>query len=167
MRKNNWFNRTFHSKEVEANQAEATKQTALYARREEILDWIKSASTFEQLLDLHKKVWNEGYQNANIAPCSYGMFRTKDIDLMKPEEVYLGGVWGLTTRNIPFWEARKEDKYGANGFGISPEVTLYDLIVGQYRNHLLSNIRAIAMNAKQMIDEYCDSGYEIFYQRSC
>lgn len=167
MRKNNWFNRTFHSKEVEANQAEATKQTALYARREEVLDWIKSASTFEQLLDLHKKVWNEGYQNANIAPCSYGMFRTKNIETMKPEEIYLGGVWGLTTRNIPFWEARKEDEYGANGFGISPEVKLYDLIVGQYRNHLLSNIRAIASNAKQMIDAYCNSGYEIFYQKPC
>ena len=167
MRKNNWFNRTFHSKEVEANQAEATKQTALYARREEILDWIRSATTLEQLLDLHKKVWKEGYQNANIGPCSYGIFRTENIETMKPEEVYPGGVWGLTTRNIPFWEARKEDKYGANGFGISPEVMLYDLIVKQYRNHLASNIRAIAMNAKQMIDEYCDLGYEIFYQISC
>lgn len=167
MKKNNWFNRTFHSKEVEANQAEATKQTALYARHEEMLEQIRSAITLGQLLDLHKKVWKEGYQNANIGPCSYGIFRTENIETMKPEDVYLGGILGLTTNNIPFWEARKEDKYGANGFGAYPETKLYDIIVKQYRSHLISNIHAIAKKAKQMIDEYCDSGYEIFYQKSC
>lgn len=167
MKKNNWFNRTLHSKEVEANQAEATKQTALYARRDEILEQIRSATTLEQLLNLHKKIWKEGYQNENIGPCCYGIFRTESIETMKPEDVYLGGIYGLITRNIPFWEARKEDEYGANGFGITPETKLYDLIVKQYRRHLVNNIHAIAEQARQMTEEYCDLGYKIFYQKSC
>lgn len=167
MRKNNWFNRTFHSKEVAASQAEATKQTALYARRYEVLEWINSATTLGQLLNIHRKVWNIGYQNENIGPCSYGIFRTENIDTMKLEDVYLGGIYGLFTNNIPFWEAHKEDEYGANGFGIAPETKLYDIIVKQYRCHLASNIRSIAVKAKHATDEYCDLGYEIFYQKSC
>lgn len=167
MRKNNWFNRTFHSKEVEANQAEATKQTALYARRYEVLKDIEAATTLEQLLALHQKVWSEGYQNANIGPCSYGMFRTENIETMRPEEVYLGGIWGLVTKSIPFWEARKEDDYGSNGFGIDPETKLYDIIMRQYRNHLKSNIISITADAKLLIDEYRSKNYKIFYQKSC
>lgn len=167
MRKNNWFNRTFHSKEVVANQAEATKQTALYTKRHEILKEIEAATTLEQLLDLHKKAWKEGYQNANIGPCSCGIFRTENIETMRPEEVYLGGIWGLFTKSIPFWEDFKEDYYGSNGFGIEPKTKLYDIIMRQYRRHLKSNISSIAANAKLLIDEYRDKNYEIFYQEPC
>lgn len=167
MIKDNWFNRIFHSKKVAANQAEATRLTALYARRNEILKEISHADTLEGLLRLHKKAWKQGYQNANIGPCSYGMFRTENIETMKPEEVFLGNIYGLFTKNIPFWEARKEDNYGVNGFGIKPETKLYNIIVEQYRKHLISNIRSIVMNAKDMIDKYCNMNYEIFYQGPC
>ena len=30
----------------------------------------------------------------------YGMFRTKDINLMTINEVYIGGIYGLNTRTI-------------------------------------------------------------------
>lgn len=167
MIKNNWFNRTFHAKQVAAYQADATRLTALYARRSEFLKEIAVADTLEKLLELHKKAWREGYRNENIGPCLYGMFRTKNIETMKPEEVFLGNIYGLFTKNIPFWEDRKEDNYGVNGFGIKPETKLYNIIVEQYRKHLISNIRSIAMNAKDMIDKYCDMDYEIFYQGPC
>lgn len=167
MIKDNWFNRIFHSKKVVANQTEATRLTALYARRNEILKEISHADTLEGLLRLHKKAWKQGYRNENIGPCSYGMFRTENIETMTPDEVYLGNVYGLFTKNISFWEDHKEDNYGSNGYGINPETKLYDIILRQYRLHLKHNINAIVMDAKEMIDEYCEKGYEIYFQGPC
>lgn len=59
---------------------------------------------------------------------------------MTPDQIYLGGIWGLFTHSIPFWE---EDKYGCNGFGIDENLSLYEMIVDQYRKLLSSNIRAM------------------------
>lgn len=166
MIKNNWINRIFRSKRVEECQKKATKATELYARRDELLKELKSITTLGELLDFHKKIWSIGYRNANIGPCSYGIFRTSSIEDMKPEEVFLGGIWGLYTKNIPFWELYKDEDYGPNGFGIEPETSLYAMIADQYRSHLRSNLRAIANAAKKEIDEYLELGYEIFYQNA-
>lgn len=166
MIKNNWINRTFRSKEVEECQKKATKATELYARRDELLKELKNITTLGGLLDFHKKIWSIGYRNAHIGPCSYGIFRTSNIEDMKPEEVFLGGLWGLHTKAIPYWEDHKHDSFGFNGFGIEPETSLYTIIVNQYRSHLRSNLRAISNVAKEEIDEYLELGYEIVYQNA-
>ena len=57
---------------------------------------------------------------------------------MTPDQIYLGGIWGLFTHSIPFWEEDKEDKYGCNGFGIDENLSLYEMIVDQYRKLLTS-----------------------------
>lgn len=165
MIKNNWINRLIHKSHVAECQVEATRLTALYARRKEMFEALQAAQTLPQLLEVHKMLWREGYQSANIGPCSYGMFRTENIETMKPEEIYLGGIWGLYTKNIPFWEERKDEDYGCNGFGLKEDTKIYTLICNQYRYHLESNIRSIVSKAREQIADYCDLGYEIFYQQ--
>lgn len=161
MIKNNWFNRLFHATQVAECQKDATRVTALYARRNEFLTDLKSVNTLEGLLKFHKRIWREGYRNANIGPCSYGMFRTENIETMKPEQVFLGGIWGLTVKPIPFWEERKEDKYGYNGFGIPEDANLYSMIVSQYYKHLRSNLYAIISEARDLMAYYDQLGYKI------
>lgn len=80
-------------------------------------------------MNIHKET---GFQNENIGPCPYGVFRTLDIPSMTPDQIYL---WGLVTKPVSFWEERKEDKYGCNGFGIDENL---EMIVDQYRKLLTS-----------------------------
>ena len=106
---------------------------------------LNNLSKCKTLLNILKKAWRDGVRNANIGPCSYGMYRTEDVGNMSPSEVYLGGIYGLSTKNINFWESMGYDEpYGANGFGIDPELKLLgNIIVPQYRSQLESNFKAI------------------------
>ena len=165
MRKNNWWNRSFHKAEIANNQKDATLQTALYARKDEILRNLTQCITLGEVLEFHKQIWKDGYRNKNIGPCSCGAYRTNNIENMKPEEVYLGGIWGLFTKNIPFWEEHRNDKYGCNGFGIDEEQSLYEMILNQYKIHLRNNIIAIANDAHDLINEFTEAGYECYYQK--
>ena len=78
---------------------------------------------------------------------------------MKPEEVFLGGIWGLFTHAIPFWEERKSQPYGCNGFGINPEASLYDIILYQYKQLLYSNFSHIWCKAETLLVTYKKTGY--------
>ena len=146
--KNNIFNRIFRPKKLrEFNNAISFHKT--------IMGWLpqleqdlNESNSLEDLMNVHKHAWEIGYRNANLGPCPYGMFRTSDILEMKPEEVYLGGIWGLSTKNIPFWEENKDETMIGNGFGIDDDIKIYDLIMSQYRNHLRSNFVAMKNQSK-------------------
>ena len=159
MRKNNIWNRLFHKAEVQEN----IKQMSIYTKQclegQRFLDKIKEPNTLISLMNIHKDAWRTGFQNKNIGPCSYGVFRTLDIPSMTPDQIYLGGIWGLFTHSIPFWEERKDDKYGCNGFGIDENLSLYEMIVDQYRKLLSSNIRAMFNNARSNYSYYKSLGY--------
>ena len=86
--------------------------------------------------------------------CSKRKWKDKSSD-----EIYLGGIWGLFTHSIPFWEEHKEDKYGCNGFGIDENLSLYEMIVDQYRTLLSSNIRAMFNKARNNYPYYKSLGY--------
>ena len=159
MRRNNMWNRIFHNKEIKKNIAECNKFLIWNNRGKYFLDSIGKADSLYTLLAIHKDAWGTGFQNENIGPCSYGMFRTKDILKMTAEEVYLGGIWGLFTHNIPFWEERKDDKYGCNGFNIDENINLYKIILNQYKNILTSNIKAMMQQAKAKLHLYAQAGY--------
>ena len=62
-------------------------------------------------------------------------------------EIFLGNIWGLSIHTIPFWEERKSQLYGCNGFGIDPETSLYDIILGQYKKLLDFNLTKILEKA--------------------
>ena len=72
---------------------------------------------------------------------------------MTPDQIYLGGIWGLVTKPVSFY---KEDKYG---FGIDENLSLYEMIVDQYRKLLSSNIRAMLNKAINNYPYYKSLGY--------
>lgn len=87
------------------------------------------------------------------------MFRTSEIESMVPSEVFLGGIYGLNTKEIPFWEEHGSEKLGVNGWGLNPERSLYDIIFEQYRLHLLRNVNWVAVMATAKVQEYEVRGY--------
>lgn len=159
MRKNNLFNRLFHKAEINANKDFFKTQNFICNNVDNVLKDLDRRNTLIEIFLLHKRIWIQGFRNENIGPCQYGIFRTQSIEDMKPEDVHLGGRWGLITENIPYWEKCHDEKYGANGFGIDPEISLYGMILDQYKNHLRSNIVAIAKKANQLVSEYKKLGY--------
>ena len=96
---------------------------------------LEAADNLYELLELHKKAWELGYRNRNLAPDKFGMFRTKDIAEMHPNEVFLGGIYGLFTHPIPFWETNKNDD--------GTDINTYDIVLNQYKQLLISNIQII------------------------
>lgn len=124
-----------------------------------IINTIKKCGSLEELLSIHKEAWIVGFQNENLGPDKYGMFRTESIPTMQPSEVFLGGIWGLWTYAIPFWEERKPQPYGYNGFNMDPKISLYDIVLDQYKRLLISNIEDIWNKAEQLLVVYKKAGY--------
>lgn len=159
MRRNNTWNRLFHKAEVKENQ----KQHDIYLKQclegQRILDALEDCKSLITLVSIHKDAWGTGFQNENLGPCPHGYIRTTDIPTMTPDQIYLGNRWGLTTHNIPFWEEHKGEKYGANGFGLDPELDLYEMILNQYKGFLTSNIRSMFNKARVHYPEYKRLGY--------
>lgn len=88
---------------------------------------VEIAESLRDLYVLHIKIWANGIHNDNFGPDKYGMFRTDDILMMVPEEVYLGNIWGLWTKQLPYWETASEDNRSK--------------VTEQYRNILLLNMK--------------------------
>ena len=147
MKHNNFFNRIFYKKILAEEKEKYNKCKSLVGYFPELDERIGASKTLEGVLDLHKKAWELGYKNNNLAPCEYGMFRTKDISTMKPEEVFLGNVYGLWTFPIPKWENQKSQMYDEN-------LSVYDVVLNQYKKILHSNIKAIYREAKDLVEEY-------------
>lgn len=57
------------------------------------------------------------------------------------------------------WEKRKLQPYGCNGFGINPEIRLYDIVLDQYGSLLISNIEYIWNKAERLLVVYKKAGY--------
>lgn len=159
MRKNNFWNRIFFKKEIRKNMEDAVLKHTLSKNGLRIINAVEKSDSLEELLSIHKEAWIVGFQNKNLGPCKYGMFRTENIPTMQPSEVFLGGIWGLFTHAIPFWEEHKSQSYGCNGFGINPEISLYNLVLDQYKNLLNSNFTSIWCEAESMLTFYKDAGY--------
>ena len=154
MKTNNLWNRFFYKETLQKEKEKYLKFKKILGLYLEFYERIVNAKELNELLELHKKLWKAGFKNQNLGPCEYGIFRTKDIETMKPEEVFLGNVYGLWTNNIPFWEAHKDATYGVNGFGIAFDTKTYDLIVNQYREILKLNINTIKFEGEDYILQY-------------
>lgn len=159
MRKNNLLNRIFFKEEIRKNMEDAVLKHTLSKNGARIVNAINKCDSLEELLSIHKEAWIVGFQNENLGPDKYGMFRTENIPTMQPSEVFLGGIWGLFTHAIPFWEERKSQLYGCNGFGINPEISLYSIILDQYKRLLISNIKDIWCEAERLLVVYKKAGY--------
>ena len=144
--KDNLWNRMFHSKALKEYQEWKKTAKNIIGWNKQLNEGLKRASSLQALINIHKHAWNIGYQNSNLGPCAWGMFRCESIPELTLDTLYLGDIWGLWTDTGQFWEEHKDETIAGNGFGIDPEKKVYDLIMQQYRQHLRSNINAIADN---------------------
>jgi hypothetical protein len=156
MKKNNFWNRLFHKNEIIVNQ----KQYELYKKQlaiaQQFITAIKAQKDLTNLLNVHKDAYGSGF-TLNLGPGT--MFRCKEIATMTPHQVYLGGIYGLNTAAIAYWEMYRDEPFGSNGFGISEDANLYQIIVEQYKRHLYSNFKAIWDEAATNLTHYEVRGY--------
>ena len=154
IKKNNWWNRIFHKEILSSQASEYTKCKRIVGLYPAIAEDLNKAVALENLLEIHKFAWKYGFRNENLGPCEWGMFRTKDILNMTPDEVYLGNIWGLSTKPITFWNDCKDEEMSVNGFCIPEDTKIYDLIKSQYSSHLHRNFNYLNNEAKKFISEY-------------
>ena len=105
----------------------------LEQRRTAISWWqatISACRSLSELLAEHRRMWTDGIRCPNFGPDQYGFYRTENIASMKADEVYLGGIYGLFTLPLPEWEKIRETHRKD-----------YSVVMFQYRNNLLANLR--------------------------
>ena len=152
--RNNLWNRIFHPKALKEYKAWKEKAHAIIGWNKQLNEDLTRANTLQDLINIHKHAWQIGYDNPNIAPCPWGMFRCDSIPVLTLDTLYLGDIWGLWTNSSRFWEEHKSETMSINAFGIDPDKKCYDLIMQQYRRHLRSNINAISDNiAKELLSK--------------
>lgn len=139
--KNNLWNKIFHKKALKKQRSLYWKNKALVSNYPKIKEEIENSSDLLQLLAAHKKAWIYGFRNNNLGPCEFGMFRTKSIPDMTPDEVYLGNINGLWTFTLNEWQNKKDTEN-------------YNTVLSQYKNLLLSNVAHIMRVAKDYIKHY-------------
>lgn len=107
----------------------------LYKKRSELISYFSKLDSFEgSLYDLfyfHRGLAEKFPDLINkvpsVCPDKYGVFRTKDIATMSPDDVFLGGIRGLFTQNIIMWELYKKNDKEA-----------YNIVLNQYYGLLKS-----------------------------
>lgn len=154
MKKDNKWNRIFHRKEITKNRNLYHKYKIMDGFYNEIYHSILKSKSLIDLLDIHKMAWRLGFQNENLGPCRWGMFRTENIEKMTVDEVMLGNHWGLWTNPIRYWESHKDDTMGPNAFGIPEDKKIYDLVLDQYKELLRSNIVSLEAQLTIFIRKY-------------
>ena len=96
---------------------------SLDKKRSELISYFSKLDSFEgglyDLFYFHKGLAEKFPDLINkvpsVCPDKYGVFRTKDIATMSPDDVFLGGICGLFTFNITTWELyKKTDKEAYN-----------------------------------------------------
>lgn len=97
------------------------------------INQIESATTLNEVFNLHKMIWLSGIKHPYFGPNEYGMFRTKNITTMTKDEVYLGNTWGLFTKSLSFWE-QSSDEDARN------------IVLRQYKSQLLLNLKDYESN---------------------
>ncbi len=172
--KNSRWNRLFHTKEIKANAELKQKLMKLIELAPELIARIGEVTYTEgnpnsatitgvtsliDVLGIHKEAWSQGFQNENIGPCSYGIYRCETISEMNPSQVFLGDIFGLFTKNIEFWERYKDEGKSGGGYPIYEYLTVYEIVLRQYKHQLSSNIKAIAENAKKELSQLEELGY--------
>ena len=150
MRTNLW-NKLFHPKKLREYKEKRKQARRIIGWLPQMLYDLKDAKNLSELLDVHKDAWSKGFQNSNLSPCEWGMFRTKSIPEMTIDEVFLGNIFGLHTKNIRYWNQHSDATMGTSGWGHDSNTKIYDIIMNQYRSHLKSNFTAIADEATQFL----------------
>lgn len=118
--------------------------------------WLQQVShtpdSLYQLMVTHKRMWKEGVQHQNFGPDRYGMFRTDSIENLSLDNLYLGNVYGIWTNKASVFETPEFKYVGGTSAAVADDskgkelTDEYKKICAQYRNHLISNLRAMKSN---------------------
>ncbi len=158
MRKNNLFNRIFHSKEVKKNIAREKELSERLLNIPQFYPKLKNVKDFEHLLEIHKEMWALGLRH-NIGPDNCGYYRTSNIETMTLSQVFLGDILGLNTMSAEYWSHYPNEEYGPNGFGIDPHILIYDIMLDKYRAHLLANLHYMEHQTNNELTELRHNNY--------
>lgn len=129
-------------KSIKADKARQAEEEAKARKNKELrrknleffIPKVRSAKSLRDLFTLHIQIWASGIQHSNFGPNQYGIFRTQDILKMRPEEVFLGNIYGLFTHPMPFWEETTDENSK-------------QIVTSQYRSLLLSNLEYMLQTA--------------------
>lgn len=149
---NSFFNRLFKTKKINESIIDMAINQHIIDRTQYWMQQLDACQHLGELMRVHKKMWRDGFNHPNIGPDEYGMYRTKDINTMTIDDVYLGGVYGLNTNNITFWENRGDDPYNESA-------SCYDVVFNQYYNHLMKNVQYMFCLAEKNMTTYIGLGY--------
>ena len=141
--RNNLWNRLFRSKELKKYKEWVKRVLGWHSQ---LLEDLRRAESLQDLIDVHKHAWEIGYQNYDLAPLEWGMFRCNSIPELTLDTLYLGDIHGLWTNTGKFWECHKHEEIGPNGYGFREDMLIYDIIVNQYKLILVKNINTIVDN---------------------
>ena len=143
MKKNNFWNRIFHPTEVKENQLNAELCRHHIQHAPDLIKQIINAESLEELLGINQIAFDT----------------PSNLDLPTKDTVYLGGIYGLNTQPISYWEQHKDAKYGVNSFGISETYPLYQLVLDQYSDILANSIKSLYRDSVDKINKYHIYGY--------
>lgn len=158
--KNNLFNRLFHPHQISNNIKKLEDIRGTLWNHKYLIEALNEAETLTELLDIHKRAYAAGYNNQNLSPDPFGMFRTTSISDMKPSEVFLGNIYGLWTNTLEFFESlehrnrtyfeRYEESYTDS----------YSLVFNQYYHRLFSNIEAMYKSYIKILGKFESLNYK-------
>lgn len=113
------------------------------------VDYGQHSELIEKLSTFREHLRNAGRDK-------YGMNRTKQGEAINDENVFLGNVWGLWTRNVWHWKAEKNAPKGGWGFPNMEHLNAYDVVSKQAADFMRSHtgpicniIEWLETNAKQ------------------
>lgn len=158
--RNSLFNRLFHPHQIRRNREKLESLLSMLHMHEAATNALEEATSLSDLLEIHKEVYARGYNNKNLSPNPYGMFRTEDILTMSKDEVFLGNIYGLWTNNITFWEKQNNTYKTYNERIEECYEDSYTLVFNQYYLHLSSNIEAMYASGVKLLEEFRNKNYK-------
>ncbi len=103
----------------------------LIAALEEV-NYCQYDEVLEKLRILQKHFENAGRDE-------HGMNRTKRGETVTADRVFLGDIYGLWTRPVPFWKQVKDEAKGGWGHSGMEHLNAYDVVALQARNFMASH----------------------------
>lgn len=170
---NNPWNRLIHWKKVSANIALKTscmvflERSSNYAEKLGTVTYdhgkpatITGFSTLLEVFNLQKKIWKDCYKTG-MCPKDLKSFPSNIFEIRELEiyNVNLGGCYGLPTNNIGYWEKNKDTIKPEGNFPIFQDLSVYELLLMQYKERLSKDIERIQKNVKKLLAQLEILGY--------
>ena len=123
---------------------------------------VSGVQTLTELFRIHKRMLAEGFVSPAIEPSSYGLVRAKSVEEMTLDNVFLGNIYGLCTKPISYWETCRTEEKSGGGFEIYSYLTVYQIMLMQYKNYLSSAVKFASEHAAIQQRQLESRGYWIY-----